>query len=78
MNRRVHSRERVYTIEELDGFYVDESLDRCIHITFDEEDIIVLDIFNTARAAYTPIGEPLSIIELNLKTGVAKLFTNGR
>ena len=69
---------RVYAMAELDGFYVDETSDRCIHVTFDEEDVIVVDLFDTARAAQAPVGDVLSTIELNLTTGEAKLCHDGR
>ena len=69
---------RVYPIGELDGFYVDETSDRCIHVTFDEEDVIVVDLFDTARAAHAPVGDVLSTVELNLTTGEARLCHDGR
>lgn len=76
--RREKVRPRVFEMGELDGFYVDNELDRTVHITFEEEDVIVIDIYNTARAAIAPVGETLRIIELNLNTGKANLFKKGR
>ena len=78
MDSRRVGMPRVYPIGELDGFYVDKASDRCIHVTFDEEHVIVVDVFNTARAAHAPVGEALSTIELNLSTGEAKLYHDGR
>jgi len=65
---------RVYPLDELDGFYVDEDLSRCVHVTFDAEDVVVLDIFDTAQAAYTPVGDALSSVEINLQTGEVKFY----
>jgi len=77
MRRTTCHGRRVYAAEELDGFYVDEALDRCIHITFDERDVVVFDVFNTARAAHAPVGEALSTIELNLTTGKVNFYYDG-
>ncbi len=71
-------RPRIFEIGELDGFYVDTQLDRTLHITFEEKDVIVIDIYNTAQAAYSEAGEVMGIIELNLRTGKTKFFTEGR
>ena len=71
-------RQRVFSIEELDGFYVDNKLDRTVHITFEEEDVIVVDVYNTAQSAYNDAGEVIGIIEVNIRTGKAKFFTEGR
>lgn len=69
MDKRAIDEPRVYPVDELDGFYVDGELDRTVHITFDAEDVIVVDVFDTTAAAYAPVGEPLSIVEINLRTG---------
>ena len=69
---------RIFRMSELDGFYVDGKLDRTVHITFEEEDVIVIDIYDTAQAAYNPVGEAIGIIELNLNTGGANFFKEGR
>lgn len=70
---------RVFDINELDGFYVDNELDRTVHVTFEEEDVIIIDIYNAAEAAYNPDkGEAIGIIELNLTSGEAKFFKDSR
>lgn len=69
---------RVFRMGELDGFYVDNELDRTVHITFEKKEVIVIDIYDTARAAHKPVGETIGIIELNLDTGEAKFFRDGR
>jgi len=69
---------RVFETGELDGFYVDKELDRAVHITFEQREVIVIDIYNTAQAAHEPVGETLGIIEFNLDTGEAKFFRDGR
>lgn len=69
---------RVFEMGELDGFYVSSKIDRAVHITFEKKDVIVIDIYDTATAAIAPVGETLGIIELNLKTGKAKFFKEGR
>jgi len=71
-------KSRVFKLGELDGFYVDNEIDRAVHITFEEKDVVVIDIYDKARAAIAPVGETLGIIELNLKTGKAKFFKEGR
>ena len=69
---------RVFKMSELDGFYVDNGLNRTVHITFEERNVIVIDIYDTAQAAYKPVGEAIGIIELNLDTGRANFFREGR
>jgi hypothetical protein len=69
---------RVFKIDDLDGFYVSNSLNRAVHFTFEQEDIIVIDIFNSAQAAHNDAGDAIGIIELNIRTGNAKFFTEGR
>lgn len=71
-------KSRVFKLDEMDGFYVDNEMDRAVHITFEEEDVVVIDIYDRAKAAIAPIGETLGIIELNLKTGKAKFFKEER
>ncbi len=71
--------KRIFEIGELDGFYVDKKLDRTVHITLESEDTIVIDIFDTAQAAYdSNTGDALGIVELNLKTGDTQHFKEGR
>ena len=60
---------RVFDINELDGFYVDKGSNKTVHITFEKEDVLVIDIYDTVEAARRPVGEVLDIIEIDLKTG---------
>lgn len=76
--KRGESNRRVFEMGEMDGFYVDSKMDRTVHITFEKKDTVVIDIYDTARAAIAPVGETLEIIKLNLKTGKAKFFKEGR
>ena len=76
--RGQEKRPRVFKIDELDGFYVDNETDRAVHITLEEKDVVVIDVYNSSQAAYTETGETIGIIEVNLKTGKAKFFTEGR
>ena len=69
---------RVFEMGELDGFYVDNELDRTVHITFEKQHLLVIDIYDTAQAAYKPFGEAIGIIELNLHSGKAEFFNDGR
>ena len=71
-------RPRIFEMGELDGFYVDKELDRTVHITFEKQDLVVIDIYDTAQAAYKPFGEAIAIIELNLDSGKAEFFSDGR
>lgn len=73
-----NGKTRIYAVEELDGFYADRELDRTVHITFESEDTIVLDIYNTVKAAYAPVGEAIGTIEINLRTGESKHFKDSR
>ncbi|MDP3025496.1 MAG: hypothetical protein Q8O10_08165 [candidate division Zixibacteria bacterium] len=76
--RGERKRPRVFKMDELDGFYVDKDLNRTLHITFEKEDIIVIDVYDTVQAAYKPVGETLGIMELNLSTGKVKCYREGR
>jgi hypothetical protein len=67
--RQKLSNGRVFPVEELDGFYIDH--DFCVHVTFEDDATIAIDIFNTPSAAYDGnggeiIGHPIII---NLRTG---------
>ena len=71
--------KRIFKMGELDGFYVDEELNRTVHITFESEETVLIDIFDTRQAAYdSDTGDVLGIVELNLKTGNAQYFKEGR
>jgi len=76
--RNAKKKPRVFSVEELDGFYVDNDLDRCLHFTFEKTDTLVIDVFNSSQAAYGHTGQAIGIIEVNLKTGRSRLFTEGR
>jgi len=67
----------VKKVDELDGFFIDKKLDRCIHITFETEDTIAVDVFKTAEAAYLPVGEILVIVIINFRTGEIKIEKEG-
>jgi len=59
---------RVFPLDELEGFYVDTGL--CVHITFEDEYRVAIDLFDNAEAAYDPSsGELVRSIILNLITG---------
>lgn len=62
---------KIFDIDALDGFWLSRGLDRTLHITFEAEDVLVFDLYDTVRAAYAPVGEPLAIVRLNLRTGGA-------
>lgn len=76
--RKENNKPRVFEISELDGFYVDKKLDRTLHVTFEEEDVILIDLYDTAQAACKDTGTAIGIIEVNLRTGKAQFFTEGR
>ena len=59
----------IYPIEKLDGFFIDRTLNRTVHLTFETESIIVIDLYDTVDAAYSPVGECLSMVEINLEFG---------
>lgn len=69
---------RIFPINELDGFYIDKKLNRCVHITFESEKTVIIDIYDTPEAAHKPVGNILGIIEVNIKTGEAKFYKEGR
>lgn len=67
---KVKTEGRIFKIDELDGFYIGNG--RCLHITFEDEETITIDLFDTEEAAFNgnkgeTIGQPLII---NLRTGV--------
>lgn len=76
--REKKTKPKVFNINELDGFYVDNRMDRTVHITFEEEDVIVIDIYDTAQAAYDDKGRVIGIIEVNIRTGKERFFSKGR
>lgn len=64
---------RVFPLDELDGFYIGDG--KCVHITFESEDVIVMDLFNCENAAYNGnageiVGQPILI---DLRTGEIQL-----
>jgi len=69
MERKVNNEGRIFKIDELDGFYIGNG--RCLHITFEDEETIAIDLFDTEEAAFNGnkgniIGRPLN---LNLSNG---------
>lgn len=59
---------RVFPLDELDGFYVDEGI--CVHITFEDRQTIAIDLYDDERAAYNPErGKLVRSIILNLENG---------
>ena len=62
------TKERVFPLDELDGFYIDDGI--CVHITFEDEHTVAIDLFNHETAAYDPErGNLVRAIILSLKTG---------
>ena len=75
MQREKLTHGRVFPVDELDGFYVGDGM--CVHITFEDEETIVIDIFDDGMAAYSGgagklRGHP---VILNLRTGEARFET---
>lgn len=73
MQREALINGRVFSVDELDGFYVGDGL--CVHITFEDAETIAIDVFDDELAAYDGnrgkiIGFP---IILSLRTGEARL-----
>jgi len=61
---------RVFPMDKLDGFWVDRALDRCLHIGWESEDTLYLDLFDSASAAYNPERSDLLMsLHLNIATG---------
>jgi len=73
MRKRVISNRRIFPIEELDGFYVGNGL--CVHITFEDDERIAIDVFDRERAAFGSDAADVvaTPIILNLRTGIAEL-----
>lgn len=61
-------------IEELEGFWIDGKRDRALHIGFEDEDTVYIDLFDSVDAAYTPEGNECLIgVLLNLITGELRI-----
>lgn len=54
------------SINQLEGYYIDEELDRCVHITWVDEETIALDVFASAK---NPEAECIYSVLVNLKKG---------
>lgn len=68
MQRETLTNGRVFPVDELDGFYVGDEL--CVHITFEDEESIVIDVFDTELAAFRDVGNVIAPpVILNLRTG---------
>lgn len=60
----------VHQLQELDGFWVDRQLARTLHIGWEDEETIYLDLFDSDKSAYAAEGNQcLSSMMLNLRTG---------
>ena len=61
-------------IDELDGFWADEAIDRTLHIGFEDEETLYFDLFDSDNAAHVAEGtECLASVLLNLRTGRVKI-----
>ena len=73
MIRKRLTNGRVFPVDELDGFYVGNGL--CVHITFEDEETVVIDVFDDELAAYD--GHAGQVVNkpviLNLRTGEVRL-----
>jgi len=73
MIRKRLTNGRVFPVDELDGFYVGNGL--CVHITFEDEETVVIDVFDDELAAYD--GNAGQVVNkpviLNLRTGEVRL-----
>jgi len=55
---------------DLDGLYVDEQNDRTIHLGWDSDTTIYIDVFDTATAAFqAEFGNSLASVLVNVVTG---------
>lgn len=72
MERENFFGRRVFPLGELDGFYIGDGI--CVHITFENDERIAIDLFDTEAAAFD--GDAADVIAqpiiLNLRTGEAK------
>jgi len=60
--------KRIFPLDELDGFYVDAGV--CVHFTFEDDRIIVIDVFNDGQAAEDPSrGDLICAVRIDLSTG---------
>lgn len=67
----------IYHMEKLEGYFIGlvGGVERCLHITFQDEETIVLDIFDRLKAAESSaVGELIGApILINLKSGQVNL-----
>jgi len=69
MNRRRKKRRNMKKIEELDGYFEDTDISRTIHVTFEDRDVIIFDIYDNSEIKDTLRKDPIGIVELNLRNG---------
>lgn len=75
--KRNGQNRHIYPMEKLEGYFTGliNGVERCLHITFEDEATIVLDIFDHLKAAESSeVGELISLpIIINLQTGTTRL-----
>ena len=67
--RDVGGGPRIFKLDDIDGFYLDEEYNRCYHFTFENATSLVIDIYDTLEAAYEPVGDTTDIIKIDLESG---------
>ena len=66
----------VNRLDDFDGFWVDEELDRTLHVGWEDGETLYIDLFDSWLAAFEAEGnDSLVSILLNVKTGEVKLNT---
>ena len=61
---------------DLDGLYVDDQNDRTIHLGWDSDTTIYIDVFDTATAAWqAESGNCLASVLVNVVTGEVSIET---
>lgn len=59
---------RTFPLDELEGFYIGNGV--CVHITFEDEETIAIDLFDDEAAAHNPNrGNVIRTVILGLRTG---------
>lgn len=56
-------------VEELDGFWACRKTGRTVHIGFEDEETVYIDLFNSAQADHDDESDCITAIILNLRTG---------
>jgi len=66
----------VNRLDDFDGFWVDEELDRTLHVGWEDDETLYIDLFDSWLAAFEAEGnDSLASILLNVKTGEVTLKT---